>query len=249
MENKIHIIWHKSLDSTQNEVQRHLDDLDNLSVIAARDQTAGRGQRGNSWLTEPDRNLTASLLIRFGTDGIPPLPAKTYFRLNMAFSLALQAYLSSLCIPAVIKWPNDIYVKGKKICGVLIENVLSEGKIASSVIGFGLNLNQTDFPALANATSVKCLTGLETDVDEALEILSGLIVREIVDSLEGDGTGLLSRYEENLFGKGEKRNYRDLLHGEEFEGILTGIAPDGRAVLHTGSGERLFAFKELGYIL
>ena len=60
MENKIHIIWYNSLDSTQNEVQRHLEELDNLSVIAAHDQTTGRGQRGNSWLTEPGRIPSSS---------------------------------------------------------------------------------------------------------------------------------------------------------------------------------------------
>lgn len=249
MENKIHIIWYNSLDSTQNEVQRHLEELDNLSVIAAHDQTTGRGQRGNSWLTEPGLNLTASLLVRFGRDGIPPLPARDYFRLNMAFSLAMHDYLDSLRVSSLVKWPNDIYVRGKKICGVLIENVLSGGNIGSSVIGFGLNLNQTDFPALANATSVKCVTGMDTDVDAALEDLSGRIVREIIDALEGDGNTLRERYEAFLFWKSTRRRYRDLPGGEEFEGTLTGVSSDGRAILETDQGTRLFAFKELGYIL
>ena len=249
MENKIHIIWHNSLDSTQNEVQRRLEELDNLSVIAARSQSAGRGQRGNSWLSEPGLNLTASLLVRFGRDGIPPLPAKNYFRLNMAFSLAVRDYLKCLSVPASIKWPNDIYVKGKKICGVLIENVLSGTEIVSSVIGFGLNLNQTEFPALASATSVRCVTGSETNVEEALVTLSGMIVNAVVEALQEDGRALQTRYETYLFNKGQIRRYRELPGGEEFDGILTGITSDGRAIVRTDRGERLFAFKELGYIL
>ena len=179
---KISIIWYNELDSTQNEVQRRGETLDNLSVVAARSQTAGRGQRGNSWLSEPGMNLTASLLIRFGEGGIPSLDVRDYFRLNVAFSLAMTGYLASRGVPAEIKWPNDIFVHGRKICGVLIENVLAGTTVRSSVIGFGLNLNQTDFPSLANATSVRCQTGAVSDPETELQVLAEWIVQSILDS-------------------------------------------------------------------
>ena len=157
------VIWYDTVDSTNAEVWRRTGELDNLTVVAARCQTAGRGQRGNTWTSAPGENLTFSVLLKWPSDWT----AHEVIRVNWMAPVAVRDYLQEEGIDAVIKWPNDIYVGKKKICGILVENRLSE---RMSVIGIGLNLNQTDFPAdLPNPTSFKRLTGRSLDPSAALD--------------------------------------------------------------------------------
>ena len=150
MSKKHDIIWLESVDSTNEEAKRHISDIDNLSVLSALEQTAGLGQRGNKWTSNTGENLMFSIVLKD-----PKISARDQFVLNEIASLAVVDFLSMHGISARIKWPNDIYVGLKKICGILIENSLNGSAISSSIIGIGLNINQRNFNVnLPNPTSM-----------------------------------------------------------------------------------------------
>lgn len=162
-QNKTHIEWIDVLDSTNNESKRRIDSLFDLSVIAAHNQTAGRGQRGNTWLSEPGKNLTFSVVFKYGDDQLRYLKAADQKVINDIISSSIVELLSRYGIASRIKLPNDIYVANRKICGILIEHSVRGTDLVHSIIGVGLNVNQTEFDdSLPNPTSMK----LETDLDE-----------------------------------------------------------------------------------
>ena len=132
-----------------------MEGLDNLSVVAARRQTAGRGQGDHTWTSSPGRNLTFSILLRF-----PSLPASDILVITCIITLAIRDLLLDEGVEARIKWPNDIWVGDRKICGILIENIMDGDSVARSIVGVGLNLNQTSWPEdIPNPVSLKLLTG------------------------------------------------------------------------------------------
>jgi BirA family biotin operon repressor/biotin-[acetyl-CoA-carboxylase] ligase len=159
MKNMNDIIWLDCVDSTNEEAKRHIQTIDNLSVLSALSQTAGRGQRGNSWHSAPGENLTFSIILKFSEadekDMLPGISAKEQFILNELTALSVAEWISNYGIHAEIKWPNDIYVGKNKICGILIENSLRGAALSSSIIGIGLNINQRNFNVnLVNPTSM-----------------------------------------------------------------------------------------------
>ena len=247
MENVMRIKWLQEVDSTNNELLRHIGDYDNLSVVAAVNQTAGRGQRGNRWLSAPGDNLTFSLLLK--PSG---LPAREVMAVTCLATLAVRDILREEGVPAVVKWPNDIYVGRKKICGMLVENGLDGADIAWSVVGIGINLNQTEFPGeVMNATSLRRLTGQTYDPALVLEkVCHGL--EDLLPALATPAgrNGLRETYESDLFQKDSPAPYRDLATGEEFTGTIRGITPEGLLRIEKAGGlEKTFGFKEVSYIL
>ena len=247
MENVMRIKWLEEVDSTNNELLRHVGDFANLSVVAAVTQTAGRGQRGNRWVSAPGDNLTFSFILK--PDG---LPAREVMAVTCLATLAVRNALREEGVPAVIKWPNDIYVGNRKICGMLVENGLEGPDIAWSVVGIGINLNQTEFPGgVLNPTSLKRLTGKDYDPVAFLENhCHGLEARlPALDNQEGRN-GLRAAYERDLFRKDSPAPYRDLVTGQEFTGIIRGITPEGLLRIEKAEGpEKTFGFKEISYIL
>ena len=235
------IKWFEELDSTNEELLRHISAYDNLSVVAALRQTAGRGQRGNRWLSADGENLTFSILLQPAA-----LPATEFMALTYLATLSVKDWLCRQGVSAVIKWPNDIYVGRRKICGMLVENRLSGDCIAASVIGIGLNLNQTTFPGeLVNAVSLKQLTGQDYPLEETLEALLAGFNFAALDSPSGR-TRLWESYQEGLFQQGRECLYRDLFTGEEFRGTIQGATREGRLLMEDG---KAFSFKEIGYII
>ena len=234
------------MDSTSSELLRHIGDYDNLSVVAAVNQTAGRGQRGNRWFSAPGDNLTFSFLLR-----PEALPAREVMALTCFATLAVRDALRAEGVEAVIKWPNDIYVGKRKICGMLVENGLDGADIAWSVIGIGINLNQTVFPGgVLNPTSLKRLTGKTYDPVSFLENLChGLEARLPGLATPETRKALRDAYEQDLFQKNLPARYRDLKTGEEFMGTIRGITPEGLLRIEAEGRERTFGFKEVSYIL
>ncbi len=169
MEKLTDIRWYDTVESTNDEARRLIGSLDNLSVIAARCQTAGRGQGDHKWHSLPGENLTFTVVLKFGENGLAPLAARDALLITETVTLALRLYLEEKGIKIRIKWPNDIYAGDLKICGILIENILHGQEIASSIVGIGLNLNQTEFPKdLPNPVSIASLTGAHYDPAEEL---------------------------------------------------------------------------------
>ena len=190
MTKKHDIIWVKSIDSTNEECRRRIADMDNLSVMSALSQTAGKGQRGNTWLSAPGENLTFSIVLKFksaGTngEGLEPMQAYDQSVISELTSLCVVELLSSHGIQAKIKRPNDIYVDGKKVCGMLIENAVRGEWISHSIIGIGLNVNQRNFDvSLPNPTSMALLSSenatvynIEVLLEEFMEIFKQYLDR------------------------------------------------------------------------
>lgn len=215
------------------------------TVVTARSQTAGRGQRGNSWESEPGANITMSILLR--PDELHP---SRQFLISEAVSLAvtevLRRYLTGHNVS--IKWPNDIYVGDRKICGILIENVITPQCILHSVAGLGINVNQERFLSDApNPVSMRQLTGESYDV-------AGL-TREIADAILAEISALESpvlhrRYLDSLWRREGLHPYRDAVRGENVMASIADVAPDGILSLRLKSGEvRKYAFKEVVALL
>lgn len=170
-------MWHDSLDSTNSEIRRRSASLDNLSTIAALRQTAGRGRGSHTWHSADGENLTFSILLKFsapdslpGPDRLPPLLARDQELITDISTLAVLSFLKSEGVTGRIKWPNDVWIGDRKICGILVENVLRGNYLDYSIVGIGLNLNQTEFsPDLPNPVSLKLVTGKSYDLKETLE--------------------------------------------------------------------------------
>ena len=236
-------LWLDTIDSTNSEALRRLPELADGTVLAAREQTAGRGQRGNTWFTEPGKNLTFSIVLKN-----LPLSAPESIRLNFLTSVAVASFLESHGVTAAIKWPNDIYVDGRKICGMLIENTLGPGgRLMASVIGIGINMNQMVFPQLANATSLTLFTGKESVLESALEEFLGVFESWFARL---DSEELTTAYSARLYRKGVPSRYHDLLTDCEYQGVIEGVEPDGRLhIRNLDGGDYYYRFKEVSYIL
>ena len=177
------IQWHKVLDSTNNEAKRVFGTLDNMSVIAAVYQTAGRGRGSHSWVSAEGENLTFSLVLKF-REGV--LPSSEAVRITHLATVSVSDLLVEEGVEPRIKWPNDVWVGEKKISGMLIENSFSGASVTGSVIGIGLNLNQKEFdPLLPNPTSLSLLTGRSYNPVATLDRLYEIFCRR-APMLEGD---------------------------------------------------------------
>ena len=197
MENKTDIIWLERVDSTNDEARRHISEIDNLSVVSALEQTKGRGQHGNTWLSMPGENLTFSLIVKDFR-----IKSNEQSAISQATALSLTKILGRYGIEARIKWPNDIYAGDNKICGILIENSLKGMEIDWSIIGIGLNVNQTSFPEhLPNPTSMRLCTensnpyNTRTILEEYIEIFTGYY-REYLN-----GNGSLEKLEQEFVSR------------------------------------------------
>ena len=214
-------------------------------VVVADYQTAGKGCGTNSWESERGKNLTFSMLIH-PTD----IPASQQFRITEVVSVALCEVLERylLTVPELaeglsIKWPNDIYMGDKKICGVLIENRLQGNVIVDSIIGIGLNVNQTEFVSDApNPVSLRQLLGREIDREALLHDF--LETLETVSSSETT----YSAYRNKLFRMGKQAVFSD--ETGRFEGTIQDVETDGRLLIKDLSGQaRRYAFKEVQFVI
>lgn len=161
------IIWKEKVGSTNEEMHSLIPELESFSVLAALSQDKGRGQGDHKWHSEGGLNLTFSILVKY--DGTHLFKARDQQLLTMAASLAAVDFLAENDIEASIKMPNDIYLKDKKICGMLIENGLNGGNMQWSIVGIGLNVNERDFPEdLPNPVSMSLATGLTYDIKKCL---------------------------------------------------------------------------------
>ena len=265
MTKRYDIIWLESVDSTNSEAKRRLSDIDNLSVLSSLSQSEGRGQKGNKWSSIPGENLTFSIVLKFdkpATDnsGAFQILAKDQFVLTEITSLSIVEFLSRHGITAQIKWPNDIYVGDKKICGVLIENSLRGAHLSSSIIGIGLNINQRNFDVnLPNPTSMALETGLQEDIKGGLEEFMDIFQQTLFAALLS-GQNLREFYLSHLWRRNIPAQFFDLTGqgsyecqhpGREFRGIIRSVSPIGHLLLEdTEKGElKEFAFKEISYIL
>ncbi|TND09777.1 MAG: biotin-(acetyl-CoA-carboxylase) ligase BirA [Bacteroidetes bacterium] len=219
------------------------NDLAEGTVIVAQNQAGGRGQRGNSWESEPGKNLTVSFIFKPHF-----LQVTRQFDLTRAVSLAI-ADLLAVFLPAAelkIKWPNDILVNGRKVCGILIENILRDTQISAAVVGIGLNVNQEVFHSAVHAVSMKNAAGKTFDLQTVLESLCEMLEARYLQLRSGHETRLRSDYHAILFGMGAKKRFNR--SGEIFEATVLGTTDAGLLRLAAGEEERNFNLKELSWI-
>ena len=211
------------------------------TIIITDNQTAGRGQRGNKWETQPGENLTFSLILKPGF-----LAVKDQFQLNEAVSIGIVDYITRKVDEKVlIKWPNDILVLDKKVCGILIENHVSGDEINYSVVGIGLNINQTFFP-YPQAGSMKAFTGKDYQLAyELVELLQELEARYL-ELKRGNQKALEKKYLQLLYQKDEVHQFS--AHGEVFEGVITGVNDAGQLTMNIGEENRFFGVKEVTFL-
>ena len=250
MENMTDIIWYDTIDSTNSQARRMLSDLKGDTIIAARVQTAGRGQRGNTWKSEPGSNLTFSMVMKFGNEGRRNIPPDCQFVISEAVALGVIDFLADERIGSRIKWPNDIYVGNHKICGILIENTICAGELTSSIAGVGLNLNQTSFPEdLPNPVSLSMLTGREYRLEETLVRVAACILSRLEEAYSIPDK-LKKDYVDIMYRKDEPHRYVDCPSGHEFTGTIRGISDSARLQVELSDGSiREFSFKEISYII
>ncbi len=171
-----------------------MDSLDNLSIVAALAQTAGRGQGLHTWYSRPSVGLTFSQLLRFPSEGAFSLNIKDVLLVTEMTTLAIRDFLLSRGIESRIKWPNDIWVGDRKICGILIENTLDGDMVSSSIVGIGLNVNETSWPAeLPNPVSMRQLTGTKYDIRAELEALVDELAKKYALSGTAEGRDNLDK--------------------------------------------------------
>lgn len=243
-----HYIKVSQTASTNTYLSRLAATLPGGTVIYTPSQTAGRGQKGNSWESEDGKNLTFSLLLKR-----PPVKARDQFYLSEAAALAVVEALSAEAGDSfAVKWPNDVYWQDKKACGMLIENSLDGSDIATSIVGIGINVNQEHFLSDApNPISLINITGREHDLMALLKRVCSRI-EQLVESL-GDAdarTDLHQRYMAALYrNDGQLHPYEDAA-GNRFMAMVTGIAPDGTLTLrHEDGTTHDYIFKEVRHII
>ena len=213
-----------AIDST-NDFLKSLasqDELDNFTVVTAENQTKGKGQMGSKWQSESGKNLIMSVLVKeFLYDN------EQVFNLSVIVSLAVIDALKSLNIPDLcIKWPNDIMSYNKKVGGILIENTIkSDGRIVS-VVGIGLNVNQTNFDHLPNASSLAVICKTQFDKN-ALPFLIVEKIKENIESWEDNAADFWKEYFNSLFRKGVPMPFKNLKN-ENFMGIIQGVSSIGK---------------------
>jgi len=203
------------------------------SVFLAEEQTAGRGRGANSWQSPQSTGIYCSVILR------PALPPSEVLVLSLAAGLAVQSAIQQVDsrVTADLKWPNDLLIGGKKVCGILTEMNAEATRVRYIVVGIGINVNQASFPKDLPATSLRLVTGGESSrVDLAAALLKSLH-REYRQLLEDPGAreSILRRFAENSsWVQGKAVRIEE--NGAAFEGTTEGLDPRGFLQVRTAKG-------------
>lgn len=234
--------------STNDYLKRNAHILPSGTVIIAFEQTAGRGQKGNSWEAEPGKNATLSLLIKKPNVGV-----KDQFAISEAVSLAIIDVLETYAYGFKIKWPNDIYHGDSKIGGILIEHSLSGDGIEYTIAGVGVNINQQLFKSGApNPISLTHITGRTYNMNIISEELSEKMERYCnFDGSSEQLKAMHQRYLKKLYRYDGKPHQFTTPDGTQFEATIEDVSPDGTLTLRHSSDSSLhgYRFKEVGFII
>lgn len=231
--------------------------LPHLYTLCTWHQTAGRGQQGNSWESEPDKNISFSTILDASS-----IPQQRLRYVSEVCALAVAGTLRSYCIDAEVKWPNDIYVGDKKICGILIETVLQGGSVRCCIAGIGINVNQTVFVSDApNPVSMRLITGLVYDKEQVLRRtlasladMWGLMLTD-PDALHQHYLNLLYRRSGLWLWRRREPQAAPMRimqqhSADAFRACIAGIDEQGRLILrHENGRTEAFGFKEIQYII
>jgi BirA family transcriptional regulator, biotin operon repressor / biotin---[acetyl-CoA-carboxylase] ligase len=231
-------------DSTNSEAQQLLfknEATEGCTVITAH-QTAGRGQRGNTWEAEPGKNITLSVVL------LPKfLAIKHQFYLNIAVSLGVLDLIHELGLKnAQLKWPNDLYFEDKKLGGILIENSINSLSLQHSIVGIGLNVNQLLFEN-TTATSLANLLYKTLNLEDVTERLLELLEKRYLELRSGKMAKLKYDYLQVLYRYQEEHTFK--VQNNLIRGQILGINDDGRLAVKIENELHYFAFKEIEFVI
>lgn len=239
---RISIIHITETDSTNDCIKKYLrEDAAEGLVLTTDFQTSGKGQKGNSWESEAGKNLLFSLLLRPAD-----LPIASQFLISMLVSVGVVKYLQQHIDDLSVKWPNDIYYQDKKLGGILIENTWQGSVVASSIVGIGLNVNQSTFKSNApNPVSMFQIAGKEFD---RADVLKGVLqqIEDFYSPFSEDK--IFETYHQLLYRNDGFHHY--VADNKEFDARIQKVEKDGRLVLITRNDERKeFYFKEVSFVI
>lgn len=243
--NKIHLIEVKSTNSWVLEQLAQGVPMEDMTVVWTKRQTAGRGQVGNSWESEADKNISFSVLLR---------PTFVAPRDQFVISEMTALAVSEIIPDSLIKWPNDIYIGDDKVCGILIENQLQGMTLAYSILGIGINVNQERWVGNApNPTSLKLASGREWQPEEVLaQVIDriGYWYKALALQPEESRTRIHGLFCERLYRREGLHPYVDAQTNETFKARIGGVDPNGPLQLILENGEsRSYYFKEVKFVL
>ncbi len=213
-------------------------------VITASVQNEGRGQHGSKWQSDPGANLLASVILN-----LIDFPAQLHFHLNRMVSVACCECVNEITgLKATIKWPNDMMIADQKIAGILVENSIRGGSITWSVVGVGINLNQSKFePFPIPVTSVQLLRSIRTDRSDALQVLLKKLDHWYRIFRLKKYDVIRSAYSNNLYRYHEYSKFSD--KDGTFEGMITDVLEDGRILItDKEKRKRIYSNKEIEFI-
>lgn len=220
------------VDSSNNyamrQVQAHL--AGHGTTWFAHFQNAGKGQRGKHWKAEPGQNIMMSCIVE--PKGIS---IDNQFVLNAAVALACFDFFNKYAIDKTsIKWPNDIFWGDRKAGGILIENIVKGEKWKYSVVGIGININQTLFPeGIRNPVSLKQITGKTFNVIDLAKELCGVLENRWKQFLSKSYNGLIAEYCNHLYKINQQATFKK--GNAVFNAIVTGVNKKGELLIHTGN--------------
>ncbi len=208
------------------------------AVVVADHQTRGRGRLGRTWIAEAGLNLTFSIILR------PDLPFDRLGMLTIAACTSVARTIERFADPlqTSIKWPNDVYLGGRKMCGMLLESSWnSPVRNPAVVLGIGLNVNQDEFPEeiRENATSLLVETGR---VVTRAELFAALLsdFEQCVAMIEEDPERVRNDYAVKMMSLNDEICLRFAATDRSVKGVVVGIDDSGAIVLDTSSGRRVF---------
>jgi BirA family transcriptional regulator, biotin operon repressor / biotin---[acetyl-CoA-carboxylase] ligase len=236
----------QTVDSTNNYAlsRIHAGLAQDGMAIFSHEQTAGKGQRGKKWTSAKGDNIALSIIIKPA-----PLLVVQQFQLSACVAVAVHEFLNKYAGRYTkIKWPNDLYWKDRKAGGILIESVVrsSESGVGSrkptdspwqwAVIGIGININQTSFPAeLPNPVSLKQITGKNFDTVELAKQICGSFNDHFEKLVKGGFEDIYAQYISHLYKINEKVKLKK--DNRVFEIIIKGVSPAGRLIVQHGIEE------------
>ena len=242
----MNIIKLDAIDSTNNYLKKMIlhGGINDYTVVTAKFQTEGKGQLGTKWESEHSKNLICSVYKKNIN-----IKVQDQFVISALVSLALVKTLRKINLSNLhIKWPNDIMSDNKKICGILIENIVMENYIKDIVIGIGLNVNQTIFNNLPNATSIKNLIGTTCSIDEILEDLVKNLEYYFNKLDKSSINSIFKKYEDALFRINKPSTFKNL-KGEVFSGYIKGVSRLGKLnIMLEDSLVKSYALKEISML-
>lgn len=237
------IHWFDTLTSTNDEARKEA--YTHGDIVVAEEQTAGRGQRGHSWLSARGENLTFTLVAEPSF-----LAARDQFLLLETVAVALCDCFEEMGITTRIKWTNDIYHEDRKLVGILIEHFYAGDRLRRTLVGIGINVNQASFdPSLPNPVSMRQITGDTFDRKELLDRFSICFERRFEALKSNHREALRTAYHQRIYRLGAEQTFR-LPDGTLFTATIEGVEEQGALQLrHADSSLHIYQFKEVEFVI